>query len=528
MRELRLLLHLQSINAFRLNELRHTQDAKQRRRLRLQLLLYVLLSLMGLTFVGAMMWGLYAGGLSQLLPATCVLIGTASTLMVTMIRAQALFFSHQSIDQLASWPLTEHTIPLAKLINLYGSSLSLCLPVAICSGVFYALGQGFAWFHPLSWLTIALLSPLPAMAAGILLSALPAVALQRMKNRSLLAALISVPLITWFILKIYTMPMEQMDGMALLGTLSGGIESGLAGFYPPAALASGFFTPNAGSMLQFAAYTLLPMGLVGWALLRLYLPLQGLLGRVSLRRAARRTIRPKSPLLALLVKEARRIGASPLYLTNTGVGLWMLPISLLLLPLVQPGIIQLLRSLPMVQDLITRYLPLLVCTLSALSLPATTSISMEGKNAWMMCTAPVSGRLLMGSKALFSLLFCLPPIGLTTILLTIHLKLQPVQVLLCFLLPLALCAFCSVVGLMLDYRFARFDWDNEQQIIKSSAQVGLGMLCFFLTMGLMFVALHFAPLPYVTAIGFGLIALLLAAAALLMVGLAKKQIYQIQ
>ncbi len=528
MRELRLLLRIQSKNSFRLNEIRHTADKKQRRRLIMMLALYALLALMGIGYTTLMMWGLYAGGMIRLLSAVSVLLCAALSLMTAMIRAQALFFSPQGYDQLSALPLPGFSVPLSKLLGLYASALGLCLAVILPSAVFYALASGFRPLQPLLWLFVWLLAPMPSLTAGLVLAALPAILLQRLKHRSLLSALVTLPLVTWMMLKLYTLPMDQMDGMALLGAIGSGIENTLAGFYPPAAWAGGVLNSQTASLLRFFAFSLLPFLAAGRVLIGLYDPIQAAMSRVRLRRGSRRRARVKSPLFALTLKEGRRIASSPLYLLNTGIGLWMMPMALILLPLVRPGIIDMALSLPMAQGLIGRYLPPAVCFFSAMALPATVSVSMEGKSAWLMCTAPVSSAVLLGSKALFSILFCLPPILITAFLLLLHLKLSFGLFLLCLLLPLALCSLASVTGLMLDLRFARFDWENEQQIIKNSAQTGLGVLASFIMLALLFACFHFAPQGREQAVGFALTALLIMAAVLLMRRLSKRNVYQIQ
>jgi len=132
------------------------------------------------------------------------------------------------------------------------------------------------------------------------------------------------------------------------------------------------------------------------------------------------------------------------------------------------------------------------------------------------------------SKLLFSLLFCLPPLLLTSLLLAIHLHLGFWLALICFLLPLSLCAFSSVVGLRLDLHFARFDWDNEQQIIKSSAQAGLVVLTGFLMLGLLFAALFFAPQGSTLWLSYVLAAVISLSAAVIMRPLFRTAIYQIK
>ncbi len=527
MAELRLLLRLEGTNAFRLNEIRHTQDKKQKRRLVLMLALYILLGMTGLAYASLLMWGLYAGGFAGLLPALSVLLAFALSLTLSLIRSQGLFFSPQGYERLAALPLKSSTVILARLTGLYLSALALSAPALLPAAVFHSLSFGFSMKKLLLWLLTLLFSPMPAIAAGLPLAALPALLLSRLKNRSLLAAFAVVPLISYLMIRLYSLPMERTDASALLGLIGGGIGRGLSGFYLPARLAAGVIQGDVRSILSFIACCLFPLLAVYALLLIVYAPLEALLGRVRLRRAGRQACRALSPLTALTLKEARRMASSPLYLINTGVGLWMAPAALLLLPAVSPGLLETALALPAVREALPRYLPLAACALSAIALPATVSISMEGKSAWLMCTAPVSTGTLLGAKALFSLLYCLPPILLTAVLLAARLRLSAALFLLCLLLPLSLCAACTAIGLALDRRFARFDWESERQIIKSSAQTGLGLLTALALLALLFLCFRFVPEGFILPLGYALCAALLSLGAAVFRRLSRAPLYQI-
>ena len=83
-------------------------------------------------------------------------------------------------------------------------------------------------------------------------------------------------------------------------------------------------------------------------------------------------------------------------------------------------------------------------------------------------------------------------------------------------------------GLVLDLRFARYDWESEQQIVKSSAQTGFGLLSGFVLMALMGVALWLAPARWAAQVAWALALVLMMAAAVLMRGLASRRVYQIE
>ena len=460
MRELRLLLYLQRVNALRLNEIRHTHDRRQRRRLIWMLALYAVLAVIGLVYTAGFSWAVYQAGYTGMLPGMAVTLGAAVTLLSTVIRAQGLLFDAQGWERLAPLPIRHSTVVWARLLDLYLSNLGFSALAMLPAMVFYLLAQGIS---PLPlWLMVWLLMPMIPLCAGLGIAALMALLSRRFRRRYLAVALLMLPLMGWLMLTLYTAPMSAGNDAAMLD-MAHTAGAALSSAYPPANWAARAVQGGMASLTLLGGVSLGAAAIAAALLLR-WPPTRT--GRQISTPAPGRANRPLPPLWALVRKEWRRILASPLYLMNTGMPLWLAPVMLLLLPLVKPDAVSMLRAMPQVIAPLTRFLPLAACVFAGMSVPSAISLSMEGKNAWLMCTAPVSTGTLLGAKALFSFLFCLPPALLGAGLMVWHLRPGWAAGLAALLLPAALCAFLSVWGLALDLRFARYDWESEQQIVK--------------------------------------------------------------
>ncbi|NLW77795.1 MAG: hypothetical protein GXY32_00045, partial [Ruminococcaceae bacterium] len=169
MRELRLLLRLQRVNALRRNEIRHTRDRRQRLRLLWMLVLYVVLAAMGLFYATAISWGIYTAGLAAMLPGMAITLAAAATVMGTVIRAQGLLFDARGWEHLAPLPIHHSTVVWARLLDLYGSALGFCLMVMLPATVFYSMAEGLAALPV--WLAIWLFTPLIPLGLGLVIAA---------------------------------------------------------------------------------------------------------------------------------------------------------------------------------------------------------------------------------------------------------------------------------------------------------------------------------------------------------------------
>lgn len=528
MRNLKLLLKLQRINILRLNELRHGHDKKQRRRLGWMLATYVMLGLMGLLYAGFFTWGLYAGGLAELMPSYLTVLCSLMTLMLTLIRANGMLFGLRDYDLLHSLPFKQSELVGSKLIGLYLSALAVAPVVMLPGWIFYTMATGFSLTKMLMMVLVTALSPLLPLALGILISLALTLLTARMRHKNLLFALIMVLSISFLMIFFYTSPMERLEDPAYLANIVLGLESQITRVYPPARLVGDMMRQQSFARLtEFALLMILPFIAAGAFIMRFDAGIQALTAQRSRGRADKKAQGQRSPLMALTMKEGKRLMASPLYLMNSSIMAWMIPIILFILPILKPELLAMLKGMPQIMPVVMQYLPLAAAGGIGLTTTSAISMSMEGKSAWLMGTAPVSTRTILASKGLLNLVITLPCCLITALLLWYHLQLSLIYALACLLLPAAFAVFATVLGLASDVKMARYDWENEQQMVKSSMQVLLGLVVCFVSLLVMAGLLYLAGV-YSLPAAYALAGLLLLASALIFRHLARKPIYVIK
>ena len=120
----------------------------------------------------------------------------------------------------------------------------------------------------------------------------------------------------------------------------------------------------------------------------------------------------------------------------------------------------------------------------AFTFPSASSLSLEGKNLWIIQTAPIKMKDIIFSK--ISVTLSLHLIGYVCAIIAVFLRfsLSVEQMIAVLLIPLVYSFFTAILGFALDYRFANYSWDNEIVPIKQNLQVGLTMLTGLFMVGL--------------------------------------------
>ena len=211
------------------------------------------------------------------------------------------------------------------------------------------------------------------------------------------------------------------------------------------------------------------------------------------------TFKYHSSFRALYQKELKRFFGSYLAVINQGFGIIMLVIGSVLLVLVPPTMLFSMLKVSRIPVNVVDYIPLVIAGMLAFTFPSASSLSLEGKNLWIIQTAPVKMLDIIFSK--ISVTLSLHLIGYVCAIIAVFLRfsLSVEQMIAVLLIPLAYSIFTAILGFALDYRFVNYSWDNEVVPIKQNLQVGLTMLVSLFMVGLpilistiLFMNLYFA------------------------------------
>ncbi|HAY2947364.1 TPA: hypothetical protein JZ506_002966, partial [Enterococcus faecium] len=105
-----------------------------------------------------------------------------------------------------------------------------------------------------------------------------------------------------------------------------------------------------------------------------------------------------SPFIALYKKELGRYLNSYMVVLNTGLGIVLLIIFSLVLLVSSPQQISEYVKIQNINEVFSNYAPVYIASMLILSCPAASSISLEGKNAWIMQSSPISMDMILKSK----------------------------------------------------------------------------------------------------------------------------------
>ena len=196
----------------------------------------------------------------------------------------------------------------------------------------------------------------------------------------------------------------------------------------------------------------------------------------------------KSPFMALYRREIANFVTSYLYMLNSGLGAILIIVLAISLCFMSPD--ALFSSIGLSNS--REFLLLLLAGCLSISNPAAVSISLEGEEIWLLQTLPVSMRQIMMAKLALTVSLHVTALLLGLPVLTWRFSLGGLQVVDLVLISLAYSLFTALQGLVVNFHYPKFIWDNEMIVIKQSFSailsggIGILVLVFPLCLSLLF------------------------------------------
>lgn len=474
LRESKILIALELKNLFGLNTLRHTKDKAKKRRAALLSIAWIMLIAMVVFYVGGLVWGLVLLGMVDLVGAYLAFLASVVILAFGIFKTGGVIFSLGSYDILCSLPLHRSAIVVSRFARMYAEELLVSLLILIPGGGVYAfLMHPDFRFYPM-WLMSTLVIPLIPLSLATLFGTVVTAISSRMKRKALAETVIAVvsvvAIMVWsmrFGTTAETLTPEMLQNMAAV------VTDLLNSIYPPAVwLGKSMVGGGLGGFTLTALISAAVFAAVVCLASKNFHAICRRLNTTGAKHDYRMEQLDSSHLLsALYRREWKRYFSSGIYVTNTIMG----PImgTLMAGALCFAGMDSLGEMMGMPVN-IAPFVPFIVGGSFGMMPPTAVSVSMEGKNWWIVKTLPLTAKEIFDAKLLLSLSLMAPFYVVSEVLLMVAVKPVGLEILWMILVPLVLSLFACVAGIAANLLLPRFDWDNEVTIVKQSASAALG------------------------------------------------------
>ncbi len=471
MKQIWLLTKIQLRTAFDFNQIlrNRSRTAKKKSYAFIAVSLFLVILLAGASFVYSLAIGtsLKMLGMLYLLPELMMAVTCVVTIMTTIYKVKGTLFGFRDYDLIMSLPVKTSTVVMSRLLLLYAINIIFTLMIMVPAAIAYGiLGAASPYFYAASLLTVFFIPVLPMVIAAVIGTVITVIA-SKFRHSNLINLLITFGLLS----SVMVFSFNADDSEQALGQMGAVLIKQVDGIYPLAGMYRRAVCDfNLPSVLLFLLISILAFAV--FSILAGYK-----FKAINTNLAANRTradyevgnMEQASPFTALYRKELRRYFSSSLYVLNTAFGIVMMTIGAVAALFMNTESLAQILEIPQAAGLIGSLVPVIVSMCVAMTFITACSISLEGKNLWILKASPVLTRTIFLSKIAVNLTITLPAVLFDGILIAIGLKLSLAESLMLLIMPLAYAVFTAVSGLFINLALPNLNWSAEVTVIKQSA-----------------------------------------------------------
>lgn len=377
-------------------------------------------------------------------------------------------------DLLLSMPIPVNVIMTSRLLAVYLMGLMYSLVVIFPAVIVYWVTVKMTAVVAFGGILLMLLISVFVMTLSCVLGWVVAKISLKLKNKSFITVVVSLTFIGLYYFIYFKAQAIIQDLMVNAAVYGESIKGTAYWLYL-------FGRVAVGDMLAVAVVSGVIFGLFAliWILIsRSFLKIATSTGYTAKRAYKERTAKQKSVSAALLTKEFRRFFSSPNYMLNCGLGIIMLPISGVLLIWKGKDLISALNGVFGERlGLIPVLISTVVCLIASMNDMTAPSVSLEGKNLWLMQSLPVTPWQVLRAKLNVQLILTVLPVLFCIGCSMFVYSYSIIELILTVLVTVSYVVLSALFGMFLGLKMPNLIWTSEITPIKQSACVAITLFC---------------------------------------------------
>ena len=187
-------------------------------------------------------------------------------------------------------------------------------------------------------------------------------------------------------------------------------------------------------------------------------------------------LKASKPVKTLFKKDLKIYLSSTIYVMNTSIGMILLLMFALAIIFVGYDKIATLLEIPIVVDMMKIQIIGIIVFCIVLSNTSCVSISIEGKNLWILKSLPIDEMDIFKSNILLNILLTIPISLISFLLIGIKLSFELKTIILVMIIIVLISIFSAVLGLFINLLYPKLEFTSDVQVVKQGASVIINMI----------------------------------------------------
>ena len=388
-------------------------------------------------------------------------------------KINGLFFKSKDFDLLDAMPIKRSTIIISKMLELYISALAVVSVLMLPAYYLYITNvETDALFHIYYFVSLIFVPMIPVFIStciGYLISFISAF----FKRKDVVQLIGSILIIIGaYYLGLHSTNLNSND-YANFGKL---ILTVFNRYYPITIFYKNIVIDyDIPSLFIFIVINISLMVLITFIITKSFAFINARLHQAQTSRNKKIKDRKKlSKTGTLLKKDFKRLFSSTTYLLNSCTG--VIITTLLAIGLLRTSSHGVFAGLINGSSIAKYIVPFMFAMFLGYIYPTSVSLSLEGKNFYILRVLPISFKNIVKEKDLFHLIISIPMMFLAFFTIMYKIDMSTYTSILIFIFMTLVLFFYSKIHLLLDVIFLNLSWDNEVKLIKRSMQTIISLV----------------------------------------------------
>ena len=397
-------------------------------------------------------------------------------------------------DLLLSLPIPVSSIMAARLLGVYLMGLMYSGIVSLSSVIVYLVTAGFSFNALICGILFVFIISVIVLLLSCLLGWVVARVSQKLKSKSFVTVLISLVGIALYYFCYYKAQDVLQNILANAETYGANLKGSAYFLYAFGRIAEGSWPACLAWLAVVAVLFALTWTLLQRSFLKVATGTSAANGKPSPKQTAsakqtetQLACKTRSVRSALFAKELGRLTSSAGYMLNCSLGTLMLVILTVALAIKADYFQNLFTQMSISGDMFALFIICAVCIAATTNDMAEPSVSLEGKNIWILQTLPVSPWNVLQAKLSVQLVLTMPFAALCFVVTAIVMQLSLVHFLLGLVFVIGFVLLIALFDLFLGLKMPNLTWTNELTPIKQSFGIMVAMFGGWIYVGIIVV-----------------------------------------
>lgn len=407
---------------------------------------------------------------------------TMATFFTSIYKASSYLFQSKDYEMLSSLPIKQSSVLSIKIIMLIINNYLFALPFLLIPGIVYFIkvNTGVLYFPFL--IILILMTPLiPTIISSIIAFIITNISSKSKKN-NLISIVLNLLLVAIVVFLSFNL---QNVIMSIIQNSSSIIEATQKFYMPVYYFVDALKNNSITSLLIFVLISIVPTVLFVYLFTNNFNKINSKLSETYKANNYKfKELKSSKPVIALLKKEVKRYFSSTIYVMNTFVGMIMLFIFTVAIVLIGYDKIAQILEISVVKEMILLQIIGITLFCIIMTNTACVSISLEGKNLWILKSSPIKEMDIFKSKILLNIILTMPISIICFMVLSFSLGFDRQSTALVILTIILISIFSSTLGIFINLLYPKMDFTNDVAVVKRGASVIISMISNILFIGI--------------------------------------------